>query len=324
MENTSQATSSAVTVDEFTEQVAKMPSVRGEKSIFDYASFIKKDVMNSLADGTSPFLPNEKGIIDCRPTWRMNNKEVNRGLTQLVLKTAQAKNGWETGEFVSLDSMSTARKNAKEAGRPINCAIKKGEHGVQVPVRDDKTGKTNVMVYFNAAQLENPDALREWYSEKMTESRDRRQAIIDRDYGGKTKAYDENLRDPGRASEGVMQMNDTVTRKSWKDGAMFYLAQVFAGMSTGNDVLVADPKAVEIFKTGIDKAKPIELVKLCNGASSLCKEYTKSIKRARSAEREMGKGEMAAMAADALGVDAPEMAKPAGEKKRVRELEISR
>ena len=295
------------TLENLDSEVAKMPKISSKRILtqFDYGAMFAAKFKKSLENGTSPFLPKD-GILKTTGAYNMRTNSLHHGISQLMLRERQAELGAPTGAFVSFETVEKAQKNG------FDCAVKKGEHGFDILVQnpnDDKDRKT--VKWFNESQIVNPENLRSFLTQEQQRNASERQAWLDQNKPGKN-ARDASQKNPGRENTGIMEC----TAKTPEE----YLGQVFAAMSTGNDLKVS-PEIADNFvkntKELLEKEhKPgvkdkLAVFKLASKANEYCKAYCQAI------HKEQGKQKAASQ-----GQKAPEQKKtPAKNKTRSRDAD---
>lgn len=264
---------SNTTLENFDSEVSKMPSVSSKRVLthFDYGAIYAAKLKKSLANGTSPLLPKD-GILKTNGVYNMRTNSLHRGIQQLMLRERQAELGAPTGAFVSIETIEKARANG------YDCAVKKGEHGFDILVQnpdDDKDRKT--IRWFNESQVANPENLRAFLTQEQQRNAAEKQIWLDQNHPGKT-ARDASQKNPGRENTGIMEC----TAKN----PVEYIGQVFAAMSTGNDLKVSQEIADKFVKDTTDllnkefapgKKDLLAVFKLASKANEYCKESCKAI-----------------------------------------------
>ena len=270
------------TLENLDSEVAKMPTISSKRILnhFDYGAIFAAKFKKSLADGTSPFLPKD-GIVKASGVYNLRTNQLHRGISQLMLKERQAELGAESGAFVSFDTITKAQKSG------CDCGIKHGEHGYDILVRNPEDEKDErVIKWFNESQLVNPENLRKYLAEEMQRNAAEKQAWLDVNRPGK-HAKDASTKNPGRENSGLIEC----TAKTPEE----YLGQVFAAMSTGNDLKVS-PEIADNFVKKTTEAlnkeyKPkvkdhLAVFKLAGKANELCKAYVQAIHQEKQKSQE--------------------------------------
>lgn len=270
------------TFDEFEQDVQEMPAVQKKKELaaYDYGSIYAAKVKNSLNNGTSPFLPNEQGLIDLKGTYNMRTNELNHGLTQIMLKERQAELNAPTGAFVTFDTIRKAQQNG------IDCAVIKGQHGFDIQVQNPKKKEDiRTMKWFNISQIANPENLKSYLDEQMKLETEKTNAY--------NKEHNPTFKDKKNPAEKVMDRpNDKVMKINFETPEQ-YFGQVLAAMSTGTKLIVSKEQAEIFKKQTIDalekehaegKVDRFAIFKLASNANTICVNTVKVIRENEKAK----------------------------------------
>lgn len=279
-----QQTQSNLNLADFSAEVAQMPSVTPKRILthFDYGAIYAARLRKSLENGTSPFLPKD-GIVKANGVYNMRTNSLHHGIQQLMLKERQAELGSPSTGFVSLDMIDKARRNG------FDCAVKMGEHGFDILVQNPKNKEdTKTIKWFNESQLTKPENLKAFLVQEQKNNAKFKQEWLDKNKPGFT-ARDASLINPARENHGLIEC----TAKTPEE----YLGQVFAAMSTGNDLKVAPEiadnfakKTRELLDKKLDfKPEQTDLLavfKLASKANEYCQAYCRAIYKEQEKRKE--------------------------------------
>ena len=270
------------TFDEFEQDVQEMPAVQNKKELtaYDYGSIYAAKLKNSLNNGTSPFLPNEQGLIDLKGTYNMRTNELNHGITQIMLKERQAELNAPTGAFVTFDTIRKAQQNG------IDCAVIKGQHGFDIQVQNPENKEDiRTMKWFNISQITNPENLKSYLDEQMS--------LKTQETNAYNKEHNPTYKDKKNPAEKVMDRpNDKVMKINFKTPEQ-YFGQVLAAMSTGTKLIVSKEQAEIFKKQTIDalekehsegKVDRFAIFKLASNANTICVNTVKAIRENEKAK----------------------------------------
>lgn len=272
--------------DDFAKEVQEMPKAPpAHQNDLDYGEAYGNMIKSSLANGTSPFLPNEQGLVDLKGTYNMRTNDLHRGLTQIMLLERQAQLGSPSGAFVTSDTVRKAQENG------ANCSIKKGEAGFAIEVQNpDKKSDIRTMEWFNISQINNPESLQQFLNQQMNT---RTQETNEYNKNNKPTYYEKKSpaqKVMDRPNQKTMRINFSTPEE--------YIGQVLAAISTGTK-LVVTPQQAENFKNAtietlnrehkegsIDK---YAIFKMASKANNICKNTVRMLKENERKQRQKEK-----------------------------------
>ena len=242
-------TKDPVSVKDFSSAVEIAPAMpvsqHQKKTPAIYLKEIGDLVLKQLKNGTSPFLPNKDGFVDLQPAYNIKNNGIRNGLEQIALLAKQKELGVSENGFVTFESL----KKAQDAG--IECKIMKESHGITIPVLDKEGNLVYKETWFNLCQIENSQALVDFYKKEMTETYEKNVAYNKEKYGD--KAYEQK----NPAEKSMQNENKPRLLNEKTNNAAQYLAQVLGAVEYGSKLAV-NPEQAELFKEKAVAALEVE------------------------------------------------------------------
>lgn len=261
------------TFEKFEQEVQEMPWPNDLKSIEERNLEL---VQKNLKNGKSPFLPNEQGFIDIKGAYNMNNNNMHHGYSQLILREQQAKLNAPTGAFVTWEMI----KKAQNAG--VDCAVKKGQHSVQIKLKSPTTSEYVTHYYFNISQIENPENLKSFLDEKMAAQVEKTNA-----YNKENKENFYEMKNP--AERDLNKPNEKVMKIRPFNTPAEYLGQVFTAISQGIKLIVSSEEAAKFKEDFLTDLNVNKLFNVTSKANDICKKLVSAIKEAESKEQQKDK-----------------------------------
>jgi hypothetical protein len=244
-----------------------------EEQAFLNTIHARKQVAESITNGSHPCLPGADGYADTNPAVNLTNGTRYHGANLLMLKDFQKRNGFPTAEYATGEAV-------QKSGIPI----RKGEHGVLISFdQKNEAGqweKKNVRL-FNVAQTARPWEFRKYAEGLAAAEEQRKQSFLKSQFGDSYQAPEKKERAPGPE----ISCNSTEPER--------YLAQYLAAVSLGSKFKVTQQQAGEfseklnnqLFEKTIQSQKgemvsdPFKLSKICNAAGFQCREVIKELKQ---------------------------------------------
>ena len=264
------------TFSEFEQDVQSMPTVpkKREPSSLDFGSIYAAKIKNSLINGSSPFLPNDQGLIDLKATYNMHTNKLNRGITQIMLKERQSELNAPTGAFVTFDTIREAQLSG------VDCYVIKGQHGFDIQVQNPENKEDiRTMKWFNICQIVNPEKLKVYLDEQM-----KLRTQKTNDYNKEHNPSFKEKKNP--AEKNMNRPNDKVMKINFESPEE-YLGQILAAMSTGTKLVVTKEQAELFKKTTIEalererkdgKIDRLAIFKIASKANTICVNTVKALK----------------------------------------------
>jgi hypothetical protein len=241
-----------------------------EEWAFRNALSQRKQIAESLKNGSLPCLPGEDGIADTKPAVNLTTGTRYHGANLLYLKDFQKRHGFPTAEYATQDAIQ------KSGIRIMN-----GEKGVDINIstKNEQTGEweNKTARLFNVAQTTKPWAFKA-YAEKLGQEKEQeRQAFLKSQYGDAYQPREKTEQKPG----------PEITCSSTEPER--YLGQYLAAVSLGGTFKATQQQAAEfsqkmeskLYERTLENGNtdPFKLSKICNEAGIKCKEIIKEIKQ---------------------------------------------
>jgi hypothetical protein len=250
------------------EQEEKTP----EERAFLNALHQRKVVADALKAGTLSCLPGADGYADTSPAVNVANGTRYHGANLLQLKEHQKANGFPTAEYVT-----------KEALEKSGVPLQPGQRGVDLHFNaKNEAGQweSKSATLYNAAQSAEPEKLKAWGAEQISEKIQEKQEYLAQRYGISNQPKErENLPAP------------EVSPKSAEPEK--YLGAYLAAVSMGGKFKPAPEVAAEfgknfeaaLFARGESgHTNPFALSKICNAAADHCKDTVREVRQEQRRE----------------------------------------
>jgi hypothetical protein len=241
-----------------------------EERAFLNAIHQRKQIAESLKNGSHPCLPGADGCADTTPAVNLTTGTRYHGANLLYLKDFQKRNGFPTAEYATADAI-------KQSG----VYIKKGEKGVDINIStlvDENTGQweNKTVRLFNAAQTTRPWELKKYAENLQAQKEQERQEFLKSQYGDAYKPREKKEKEPGPE----ISCSSTEPER--------YLSQYLAAVSLGGTFKASPQQAGEfvgkmqerLYERNTEQhIDPFKLSKICNEAGVQCKEIIREIKQ---------------------------------------------
>jgi hypothetical protein len=229
----------------------------------------RKQIAESLKNGSLPCLPGKDGYADTSPAVNITTGTRYHGASLLYLKDHQKRNGFPTAEYATPEAI-------QKAGVPI----RGGEQSVSINFSEKNKGtgewENKTVKLFNIAQTAKPWAVRKYAENLTAEKEQKRQNFLKNQFGESYKPREKVERESGP------EIACTSTEPER------YLGQYLAAVSLGGKFKVTEQQASEfaqkmegkLYERNVDDhLDPFKLSKICNAAGVQCKEIIKEIKQ---------------------------------------------
>jgi hypothetical protein len=241
-----------------------------EERAFRNALHQRKQIAESLTNGSLPCLPGADGLTDTTPAVNLVTGTRYHGANLLYLKDFQKRNGFPTAEYATAEAIG-------KSGIPIRA----GEKGVDINVStlDEKTNTwdNKTVRLFNVAQTAKPWEFKAYAENLAQEKQQEREAFLKNQYGDAYQPREKKEQKPGP------EIACTSTEPER------YLGQYLAAVSLGGAFKVSPQQAAEFSQKMTDRlyernienthTDPFKLSKICNEAGVQCKEIIKELKQ---------------------------------------------
>jgi hypothetical protein len=246
-------------------EAAEREPMTAEEQSFRNVLHQRKQISESLKNGSLPCLPGTDGYADTSPAVNLVNGTRYHGANLLYLKDFQKRNGFPTCEYATQEAI-------QKSGIPI----RKGEHGVSITFdQKNEAGqweKKNVKL-FNVAQTSRPWDFRKYAEGLAAEKEQQHQEYLKTQFGANYQPPEKKERAPGPE----IACSSTEPER--------YLAQYLAAVSLGGKFKVTPQQAGEFAEKmqgqlyehdlGKEVSNPFKLSKICNAANVQCREVIK-------------------------------------------------
>jgi hypothetical protein len=266
-----------------------------ERSNFGLAMDHRRMFYDRLKDGTSPFLPNEKGELDITPAVNAVNQTSYKGPNVLILKSHQKTFGYPTPEYAAYTQIEQAARNAGFQDR----FIKESANPVIITVLDNENmqnGKPTVkpIKLFNIADAAHPETIAPYAQQKAVEKEQsfmkwqETKAAQDKNFEIRPYYKPNSRTTPGPAFK-ISTANPSE-----------YVAQALAAQTLHSPSCKVDPKVADTFKQNVidqlyaksqgtdgkSYTNPYNLYTLGGEASTKCREILHTIYKRPEQENE--------------------------------------
>lgn len=249
------------------------PKPKSKWNIFDYCNELGQKLKSDILEGKSGLLPNERGEIDIKQAYNLNNNEPVSGLAQLMLLHRMGELGvQDSGAFVT----DTIVNKAVEKG--VDTGISGVQKPIEIPFELKDGGGLVVNNWYHISQIKNPENLKAFLFEEMSKDAERISAYNKEHHPDWSPKFDRSKKQMDRPNDKVMNLN--------ANSAVQYIGQVFAA-SQSQIRLRVTPEQVQLFKENIatelsrlhtnGKADVLAVQKLANTSISVCNDIKRKL-----------------------------------------------
>jgi hypothetical protein len=254
------------------------------ESAFAMTARHRASVVRLLENGTSPFLPNEKGEIDTELPVNVIRDTPYKGPNVLILKSHQKANGFPTAEYVSIDNLRLASQKAGVTG-PITAP---NTHPVTISYLDDNNNVKFINL-INIAEAADKKAVWDYRNSYLEGRFNNRQGYLAREAEKRGESFETRRYYPPRHRKNgpVFDIPPEAASRPEK-----YLGHILAAMSAGSPKCYAGRETAQAFKenavsflaaketkNGKEYSNPYRIYELGHKASAECKDILRNLFR---------------------------------------------